>query len=376
MRIAAMKVTTKVPSVSRRHSSCRILTLLPLAASILFAANPALTLQVSSETAPPGGYAQFKVSLTAPTLISSGSATMNFDPTIFGPAASVAAFSATGDQTGYATLNGTQLAAYFRSATAGIGQLPDLPVFVVTVPVLATAKIGATSSITVDPTKAPWVTGSTTYAVSVNPGTFSVGGALSIQNVTPGGGLLPSGTVVTINGTGLDPTTAVEIDGLSIASTQLVSAQQINVTLGGATEMTGKNVHLSNPAGAAVDYFASPTASVQVVAGGIKSGAWDVPVVPSAPSLFTVSADGVGQGAIVNQDGSVNNETNPAARGTAMAACRKPRRALRFRSPSRLAECRRKFSTRATGRARLKESSKSTRLFRRVWRRAQRCRCS
>src|SRR5579872_4286565 len=117
MRIAATKGATKVPSVSCRHRACRIFALLPVAASILFAANPALTLQVSSETGPPGGYAQFKVSLTSPTLVSSGSVTMNFDPAIFGNITSVAAFSATGDQTGYATLNGTQLAAYFRSST-------------------------------------------------------------------------------------------------------------------------------------------------------------------------------------------------------------------------------------------------------------------
>ncbi len=259
-RSAATTDTTTAPSVSSRHTSCRIFTLLPLAATILFAANPALTLQVSNETAPPGGFAQFKVSLTSPALVSSASVTMNFDPTIFGNIASVAAFSATGDQTGYATLNGTQLEAYFSSSTASIGQLPDLPVFVVTIPILSTAKTGTTSTITVDPTKAPWLTGSTAYAVSVNPGTFTVGGALSIQNVTPGGGLLSSGTVVTIKGTGFDAATAVGIDGVSIASTQLVSAQEINVTLGGSTEMTGKQVHLSNPAGASVDYFASLTA--------------------------------------------------------------------------------------------------------------------
>lgn len=126
-----------------RHSSWRILLLLFLA-NILCGANPALTLQVSNETAPPGGYAQFKISLTTPTLISSGSVTMNFDPTIFGNIASVAAFSATGDQAGYASLNGTQVTAYFSAPTSSLGQLPEMPVFAVTVPILATAKIGAT----------------------------------------------------------------------------------------------------------------------------------------------------------------------------------------------------------------------------------------
>jgi hypothetical protein len=215
---------------------------------------------------------------------------MNFDPAIFGTVASVAAFSATGDQTGYATLQGQQVVAGFTSSSASFGQLPDLPVFVVTVPVLATAKIGATSSITVDPTQSPWQAGNATYTVSVNPGTFTVGGALSIQNVTPGGGVLPAGTVVTVTGTGFDATTTIAIDGVSVAST-FVNAGQINVTLGGATEMTGKHVHVANPAGASVDYFAALP--------GIITGAFTAPgnvlILPSLPSpTYTIRKDPIG----------------------------------------------------------------------------------
>ena len=270
-----------------RHGSCIFfpqLLLLALAGNILGAANPSIAVQVSSETAPPGGYAQFKVSLTTPTLVSSASVSMTFDPAIFGNIASVAAFSATGDQTGFATLNGAQLMVYFSSSSASLGQLPDLPVLVVTVPVLATAKPGATSSITIDPTQAPWHTGGATASVSVNPGTFTVGGAISIQNVTPGGGLLPSGTVVTINGTGFDATTTVAIDGVSLASTQLISAQQINVALGGATEMTGKHMHVANPAGASVDYFAALSAITTLNNSSLA------PLLPSLPPVPQTSA--------------------------------------------------------------------------------------
>ncbi len=246
--------------------------LLALLSNVVFAAAPGITLQVSSETAPSGGYAQFKISLTTPTLVSSASVNMNFDPTIFGNIASVAAFSATGDQTGYATPKGMNVLASFTSASAGIGQLPDLPIFVVTVPVLATAKIGATFSIAASAT-----IGAKT--VTVNPGTFTVDGTLSIQNVTPGGGLLPTGTVVMINGAGFDATTIVTIDGVSLASTQLISAQQISVTLGGATEMTGKHVRVSTPAGESVDYFASLP---NTITGSYVNG--NVLILPSLPS--------------------------------------------------------------------------------------------
>ncbi len=281
-----------------------------LLSNVLLAANPSISLHVSSETEPPGGYAQFKISLASPTLVSSGSVSMNFDPAIFGNIVSAAAFSATGDQTGFATLNGAQVTAYFSSSTASLGQLPDLPVFAVTVPVLATAKTGATSSITLDPTKAPWQTGSAAATVSVNPGTFTVGGAISIQNVTPGGGLLPAGTVVTINGTGFDPTATVTIDGVSVASTQLISAQQINVTLGGATEMSGKHVHGVNAAGKSVDYFSSLSA-ISSVEGSSVALALLLPSLPAVPQTTAQWDIQVGQPMLTDYSCLQNPSASP-----------------------------------------------------------------
>jgi uncharacterized protein (TIGR03437 family) len=233
------------------------LIFLALFGSLLSAANPRITLQVSNETAPPAGFAQFKISLIAPAHVSTASVSMTFDPTIFGKIANVAAFSATGDQIGYANVNGQQMTASFSSSSAGLGQLPQLPIFVVTVPVLANAKSDVTSSITVDPTLSPWQDQQgNAYTVSVNPGTFTVAGTLSIQSVTPGGGLLPAGTVVSIDGTGLDTITSVTVDGVSLASKQVVSAQQITITLGGATELTGKHFHFQGR-GEQTDFFSA-----------------------------------------------------------------------------------------------------------------------
>jgi uncharacterized protein (TIGR03437 family) len=259
-----------------RHTSWSVLTrllLLALSASSLFAANPSIALQISSETAPAGGTAQFKIFVTPPALVSTASISMTFDPNFFGPILNVAAFSATGDQAGYANVNGQQLTASVSSSSASLGQLPDLPIFVVTVQLLPgppppTPPAGASvsdqlpgypsASVTVDPTQSPWQDQQgNTYTVNVNPGTLTVRGSLSIQSVTPGGGFLPSGTVVTINGTGFDASTTAAIDGVSIASTQFVSAQQINVTLGGATELTGKHLHVTTAVGLQSDFFCS-----------------------------------------------------------------------------------------------------------------------
>ena len=48
----------------------------------------------------------------------------------------------------------------------------------------------------------------------------------------------------------------------------------------------------------------------------LQPGAWTLPVVSTAPGVFTVDATGTGQGSIVNQDGTVNSISNPAARGS------------------------------------------------------------
>lgn len=244
-------------SAPPRHTTRSLFTHLALLATTLSAA-PALTLQISNETAPPIGSAQFKISLTAPALISTAALSLTFDPTLFGPVSNVTAFTATGDQAGVAEVNGQQITIYASSASASLGQLPGLPVFVVTVPVLATAKVGTTSSITVDPTAAPWQDQQgNTYTVAVNPGTFTVGGTLSISSVTPGGGLLPVNTIVSINGSGFDAATTVTIDGVSIAQTNFFDPQKMIVLLGGATELDGKHVHVKNGAGEQTDFFCS-----------------------------------------------------------------------------------------------------------------------
>ncbi len=290
------------------HTSWSVLTrllLLALSSRSLFSANPSITLQVSSETAPAGGTAQFKIFLTQPALVSTASISMTFDPAIFGPILNVAAFSATGDQAGYANVNGQQLTASVSSSSASLGQLPDLPIFVVTVHVLGPAPPPPppagnsvsdqppgypTASVTVDPTQSPWQDQKgNTYTVNVNPGTLTVQGSLSIQSVTPGGGVLLATNVVTVAGTGFDASTTATIDGVSIASTQFVNAQQINLTLGGSTELTGKHLHVTTAVGLQSDFFCSlPSAPSNVTSNlflflplaTYPNVSWDVPDSP------------------------------------------------------------------------------------------------
>ncbi|HVP46692.1 MAG TPA: hypothetical protein VMT32_08920 [Bryobacteraceae bacterium] len=55
---------------------------------------------------------------------------------------------------------------------------------------------------------------------------------------------------------------------------------------------------------------------VQVEYLGALSDPVSVPVAPAIPGLFTSDFSGTGQGAIVNQDGTINSAANPAERGS------------------------------------------------------------
>ena len=60
-------------------------------------------------------------------------------------------------------------------------------------------------------------------------------------------------------------------------------------------------------------------ASMQVQYDGMLSTAVVVPVSRTAPGIFTLDGSGTGQGAIVNQDGTINGPDHPAPRGSVVS---------------------------------------------------------
>ena len=128
----------------------------------------------------------------------------------------------------------------------------------VTIPILANAPTGTASPITIDPSQGQWTDqNNSALSVSATPGSVTVGGSLSIQNVVPGGALLAAGTLVQINGTGFSTATTVSIAGVSVANTQFIGPSEIDVTLGGAGDLTGKQVVVANPDGSQVEFYSS-----------------------------------------------------------------------------------------------------------------------
>ena len=140
---------------------------------------------------------------------------------------------------------------------------------------------------------APAVTSAASYAnQGVAPGEII---ALFPTNVGPatftGSGLDDSGKVLTLIGG-----TRVLFDG--IAAPMIYTVR--------------------NQAAAVVPYEVAGHSSTQVQMeyNGIRSVAVSVPVLPAAPALFTVNAQGTGPVVANHLDGTVNSASNPAARGS------------------------------------------------------------
>ena len=207
------------------------------------ATTPA-ALQISAETAPAGGWAQIRIYAARPVAITSGRLVVNLDAAAFGPGAMVGLFGANGDATGLAAVQGPQIDIQFSSPTGGIGQLSGLPVLVISVPVLASA---AGRTVTVSAT-------SPDASVSVAGGSVTVKGTLSVNKIPAGMGVLAEGTAVPVYGTGFTPSTSVAIDGVELASTRFVSANEIDVIIGGAAELVGKLARVTE-SGVEFDYF-------------------------------------------------------------------------------------------------------------------------
>jgi uncharacterized protein (TIGR03437 family) len=108
-------------------------------------------------------------------------------------------------------------------------------------------------------------------------------------------GTVAPGEIVSIFGVGLGPGTQVLFDGLP-APMLYASANQIN---------------------AVVPYeVKAPITKMTVQGAAGTDGPRAMPVADAVPGIFTYNSSGIGEAAVLNQDGTYNSIANPAARGS------------------------------------------------------------
>jgi uncharacterized protein (TIGR03437 family) len=132
-----------------------------------------------------------------------------------------------------------------------------------------------------------------------------------------GGGVAP-GEIVTLFGSAMGPQELVPL--------QLTEDYRLVTTLAETRVLfDGVPVPLINVSDkqvtAIVPYALAGRASVdvQVEYRGLRSEVVPMPVLPSRPGIFTIDGTGQGQGAILNEDGSLNSASNPARRGSVIS---------------------------------------------------------
>ncbi len=129
------------------------------------------------------------------------------------------------------------------------------------------------------------------------------------------GGGVAAGEIVTIFGSKMGPPELVPLR-LTEDRTLATTLAETRVLFNG---VPAPLVHVSDKQVTAIVPYAvagQPSADVRVEYRGVRSEAVTMPVLPSRPGIFTLDGTGLGQGAILNEDGGLNSASNPARRGS------------------------------------------------------------
>lgn len=180
--------------------------------------------------------------------------------------------------------------------------------------ITGTPTSGGTFTFTVQVSDSTNATASATLSLTiVQVPEISANGIVNAASYATGG--VAPGEMITIFGSGLGPATLapMQTDQRGYVSNSLAGTQVL---------FDGTPAPLiyseAGQVSAVVPYetFGKNSTQVQIEFQGQSSSTVSVPVVTAVPGIFTLNGSGSGPGAIVNQDGTVNSATNPAAAGS------------------------------------------------------------
>jgi uncharacterized protein (TIGR03437 family) len=158
-------------------------------------------------------------------------------------------------------------------------------------------------------------TGSTTINVSLAV-TAALPTITSVVNAASGNtGPIAAGEIISIFGTAMGPATPVSAPG-SGQDPFPTTLAKVQVTVGGylapLTYVSNGQINAVVPYEISRPFIANPTVLVRF--NNIASNGVVLPQVAATPGIFTAGG-GTGQGAILNQNSSINSAANPANKG-------------------------------------------------------------
>jgi uncharacterized protein (TIGR03437 family) len=125
------------------------------------------------------------------------------------------------------------------------------------------------------------------------------------------------GEIVTIFGSNMGPTTLVPLQVSSGAIAKTLSGTQ--VLFDGVAAPLIYTLDRQVSAVAPYSLAGKSSTQIQVVHNNVASNTMTLPVQASHPAIFSLDATGIGPGAILNQDNTINSVPNAAARGSIVA---------------------------------------------------------
>jgi uncharacterized protein (TIGR03437 family) len=175
-----------------------------------------------------------------------------------------------------------------------------------------------TFSFTLQVTDNANVTATKQYTLEIAGGSTTISDAGIVNAASYAGGAISPGEIITIFGSFSGPPMLVSL--------KLDSRGYVSTDLGGM-EVLFDGVQapmiyaLAGQVSCVVPYEVSGKSSTQVQVSyqGQLSDSVTEPVADAVPGVFTINSSGSGPGAIVNQDGTLNSASNPAAIGSTVS---------------------------------------------------------
>jgi uncharacterized protein (TIGR03437 family) len=147
---------------------------------------------------------------------------------------------------------------------------------------------------------------------------------LGLRNAASYSRILAPGTIFTVFGRRLGPEelVAAQLDGdrfpRELAGIRvLIDGVPTPLIYASAAQLSGivpYGIEIGDPASGRAD--TRPVSILEIERDGLRSVRYEVTIRDAAPAIFSLDSSGQGQGAILNQDGSLNGPLNPAAPGS------------------------------------------------------------
>lgn len=157
------------------------------------------------------------------------------------------------------------------------------------------------------------------FTVTLNVTQATAPAPIAVVNAASGlAGPIAPGEIITIGGTAMGPSPGVigTVNSSGVVDTTLSNTRVLfDGVAAPILYASDKQINTIVP----YDLFGRLSTNIQVEYQGVRSPALQFRVADSAPGIFTLDQSGRNQGAILNQDGTVNGPNFPATKGSVVS---------------------------------------------------------